>query len=62
MEQETINQLDELKSNLYDELGEIEAIILQIDEDSLPEIMKALDEIQSKMDNARKIVKEIRKL
>lgn len=63
MKKETLMKLEEKRTQLSDVMSEMEAIIFQIDdEDSISDMIKAVEGIQSSLITAQRIIKEIKKL
>ena len=57
-----IERLECLKARLQDCLGEIEAVAMRADEDSIISMMEVVDEIESTLKEAKNIVAEVRKI
>lgn len=63
MKKETLMKLEEKRTQLSDVMSEMEAIIFQIDdEDSISDMIKAVEGIQSSLITAQRIIKEIKEL
>lgn len=63
MKPETIAKLEECKNNLCDWFGEVEAMVMRIDEDdSIQKMMETFEKVESHIPVAREIIKEIKKL
>ena len=57
-----IEKLESLKNRLQDCLGEIEAVAMRADEDSIISMMNAVDEIELALKEAKNVVAEVRKI
>lgn len=63
MKPETIAKLEDCQSKLYDWIGEVESMVMGIDEnESIQKMIEVFEKVESHIPVAREIIKEIEEL